>query len=119
MLFENIGFYPTECPAGQRENQCNLVAVAGYFGVKLTPISMSAPIVILTLAVADSIHILLSLRGLLREGYAARLVEIGLYGGSVRGRVDLDGAGTDLGVDAELAVEQQRSIAGFVEMRTV
>ena len=29
---------------------------------------MSAPIVILTLAVADSIHILLSLRGLMREG---------------------------------------------------
>ncbi len=46
------------------------MGVAGYFGVKLTPISMSAPIVILTLAVADSIHILLSLRGLMREGMA-------------------------------------------------
>ena len=44
------------------------MGVAGFFGVKLTPISMSAPIVILTLAVADSIHILLSLRGLMREG---------------------------------------------------
>ena len=44
------------------------MGIAGYFGVKLTPISMSAPIVILTLAVADSIHILLSLRGLLRNG---------------------------------------------------
>ena len=44
------------------------MGVAGYFGVKLTPISMSAPIVILTLAVADSIHILLSLRGLMRDG---------------------------------------------------
>jgi hypothetical protein len=31
---------------------------------------MSAPIVILTLAVADSIHILLSLRGLMRDGMA-------------------------------------------------
>ena len=31
---------------------------------------MTAPIVILTLAVADSIHILLSLRGLMREGMA-------------------------------------------------
>jgi predicted RND superfamily exporter protein len=41
---------------------------AGFTGVKLTPISMSAPIVILTLAVADSIHILISLRGLMREG---------------------------------------------------
>jgi len=44
------------------------MGVAGFAGVKLTPIAMSAPIVILTLAVADSIHILLSLRGLMREG---------------------------------------------------
>ena len=44
------------------------MGVAGFFGVKLTPIAMSAPIVILTLAVADSIHILMSLRGLMREG---------------------------------------------------
>ena len=44
------------------------MGIGGYFGVKLTPVSMSAPIVILTLAVADSIHILLSLRGLMREG---------------------------------------------------
>ena len=53
------------------------MGVAGFAGVKLTPISMSAPIVILTLAVADSIHILLSLRGLMREGLgkAEALVE--------------------------------------------
>ena len=44
------------------------MGAAGFAGVKLTPIAMSAPIVILTLAVADSIHILLSLRGLVREG---------------------------------------------------
>ena len=48
------------------------MGLAGFAGVKLTPISMSAPIVILTLAVADSIHILLSLRGLMREGLAKR-----------------------------------------------
>ncbi|MDJ0710738.1 MAG: MMPL family transporter [Woeseiaceae bacterium] len=46
------------------------MGAAGIFGIKLTPIAMSAPIVILTLAVADSIHILLSLRGLMREGMA-------------------------------------------------
>jgi predicted RND superfamily exporter protein len=46
------------------------MGVAGFFGVKLTPIAMSAPIVILTLAVADSIHILMSLRSLVREGMA-------------------------------------------------
>ena len=44
------------------------MGAAGFAGIKLTPIAMSAPIVILTLAVADSIHILLSLRGLMREG---------------------------------------------------
>jgi len=48
------------------------MGVAGFAGVKLTPISMSAPIVILTLAVADSIHILLALRGLMRDGMAKR-----------------------------------------------
>ena len=46
------------------------MGVAGFFGVKLTPIAMSAPIVILTLAVADSIHILMSLRNLMRDGMA-------------------------------------------------
>ena len=53
------------------------MGAAGFAGVKLTPIAMSAPIVILTLAVADSIHILLSLRGLMREGLdkTAALVE--------------------------------------------
>ena len=45
------------------------MGVAGFFGVKLTPIAMSAPIVILTLAVADSIHILMSLRSLTRDGF--------------------------------------------------
>lgn len=44
------------------------MGVAGFAGVKLTPIAMSAPVVILTLAVADSIHILLSSRNLMREG---------------------------------------------------
>ncbi len=44
------------------------MGVAGFFGVKLTPIAMSAPIVILTLAVADSIHILMSLKSLMRDG---------------------------------------------------
>jgi len=46
------------------------MGAAGFAGIKLTPIAMSAPIVILTLAVADSIHILMSLRGMMREGMA-------------------------------------------------
>ena len=44
------------------------MGAAGFAGIKLTPIAMSAPIVILTLAVADSIHILMSLRSLMRDG---------------------------------------------------
>ncbi len=50
---------------------------AGYLGINLTPISAMAPIVILTLAIADSIHILISLRGTMREGMerSAALVE--------------------------------------------
>jgi predicted RND superfamily exporter protein len=44
------------------------MGVAGFFGISLTPISASAPIVILTLAIADSIHILVSLRSAMRDG---------------------------------------------------
>ena len=53
------------------------MGVAGFAGIKLTPIAMSAPIVILTLAVADSIHILLSLRTQMRDGMrkSAAIVE--------------------------------------------
>ncbi len=41
---------------------------AGHLGIKLTPPSGSAPIIIMTLAVADSIHILISLMIGLRKG---------------------------------------------------
>ncbi len=41
---------------------------AGFSGVELTPISMMAPIVVMTLAIADSIHILLSMVELMRRG---------------------------------------------------
>ncbi|MEL6335074.1 MAG: MMPL family transporter, partial [Pseudomonadota bacterium] len=45
---------------------------AGAMHVHFTPISFSAPTVIMTLAVADSIHILLSMRAGMRRGLAAR-----------------------------------------------
>jgi len=50
---------------------------AGYAGIGITPISGAAPIIILTLAIADSIHILISLRTAMREGLArqAAIVE--------------------------------------------
>ncbi len=48
------------------------MGMAGFTGIKLTPISGSAPIVILTLAIADSIHILVSFRTVLREGLEKR-----------------------------------------------
>jgi len=41
---------------------------AGFMGIKLTPISASAPTIILTLAIADSIHILVALRSAMRAG---------------------------------------------------
>ncbi len=44
------------------------MGMAGYFGIKLTPISASAPTIIMTLAIADSLHILISLKTFLREG---------------------------------------------------
>lgn len=41
---------------------------AGYVGIKLTPVSVTAPTIVLTLAIADSIHILVTQLGLMREG---------------------------------------------------
>lgn len=41
---------------------------AGYVGIKLTPVSITAPTIILTLAIADSIHLLVTQLGLMREG---------------------------------------------------
>jgi predicted RND superfamily exporter protein len=46
------------------------MGAAGFVGMPLTPISGAAPIIILTLAIADSIHILTSLRTAMREGSA-------------------------------------------------
>ncbi|WP_444946071.1 RND family transporter [Microbulbifer sp. VTAC004] len=44
------------------------MGLAGFIGVKLTPPSVSAPTIIMTLAVADSIHILVSLFAAIRRG---------------------------------------------------
>ena len=44
------------------------LGVAGYLGTFLDPVSASAPIIILTLAVADSIHIIVTFFSALREG---------------------------------------------------
>ncbi len=44
------------------------LGIAGYLGIKVDPISVTAPTIILTLAIADSIHILISMFGLMREG---------------------------------------------------
>jgi len=45
------------------------VGIAGHFHIMLAPISVTAPIVIMTLAVADSIHILVSMVALMRDGH--------------------------------------------------
>ncbi len=44
------------------------MGLAGQTGVKLTPVSVIAPTIILTLAIADSIHILVSMFASMREG---------------------------------------------------
>ena len=41
---------------------------AGYIGIKLTPVSITAPTIVLTLAIADSVHILVTQLGLMRDG---------------------------------------------------
>ncbi len=41
---------------------------AGMMGVLLTPVSLTAPTIVLTLAIADSIHILISMRELMSTG---------------------------------------------------
>ena len=44
------------------------LGLGAYAGIQLAPISATAPTVILTLAIADSIHILITTLGLMREG---------------------------------------------------
>lgn len=44
------------------------MGIAGWFGIQLTPPSSAAPTIIMTLAIADSIHILITLIQKMREG---------------------------------------------------
>lgn len=44
------------------------MGVVGHVGTALAPIALAAPIVIMTLAVADSVHILVSMLTLMRDG---------------------------------------------------
>ena len=48
------------------------MGLAGWAGIKLTPPSAAAPTIIMTLAVADSIHILLALLAGMRQGRGKR-----------------------------------------------
>lgn len=48
------------------------MGVGGWMHVELTPISMSTPTIVLTLAIADSIHILITVRELMRGGMGKR-----------------------------------------------
>lgn len=44
------------------------MGMAGWFGIALTPPSASAPTIIMTLAVADSVHFLISMLALMKKG---------------------------------------------------
>ena len=46
------------------------MGMAGWFGIALTPPSASAPTIIMTLAVADSVHFLISMLALMKRGYS-------------------------------------------------
>ncbi|MEM1191603.1 MAG: MMPL family transporter [Pseudomonadota bacterium] len=46
------------------------VGVGGFSGVELTPISLASPTIILTIAVADAIHVLAAIRMTMRAGVA-------------------------------------------------
>ncbi len=46
------------------------MGLAGYFGIGLTPPVLQAPQIIMVLAVADSVHICLTMFALMREGWA-------------------------------------------------
>ncbi len=48
------------------------MGTGGFAGVQLTPISISAPIIILTIAVADAIHVIAGVRGRMRRGAGQR-----------------------------------------------
>ena len=48
------------------------MGLAGWAGIELTPPSSAAPTIIMTLAVADSIHVLVSLLSAMRRGVARR-----------------------------------------------
>ncbi|WP_420405922.1 efflux RND transporter permease subunit [Nisaea sp.] len=48
------------------------MGLAGWFGIQLTPPSVTAPTIILTLAIADSVHILISLFHGMRRGLGKR-----------------------------------------------
>ncbi|VAW47183.1 Predicted exporter of the RND superfamily [hydrothermal vent metagenome] len=45
------------------------MGMAGWLGISLTPPSASAPTIIMTLAVADSVHFLISMLALMKRGY--------------------------------------------------
>ena len=44
------------------------MGITGYLGIKLTPVSVTAPTIILTLAIADSVHVIVSMLTAMREG---------------------------------------------------
>ncbi len=48
------------------------MGLAGYLGIGLTSPSVIAPVIITTLAIADSVHILISMFALMREGMEKR-----------------------------------------------
>ncbi|MEL6371640.1 MAG: MMPL family transporter [Pseudomonadota bacterium] len=53
------------------------MGTGGFLGVELTPISLAAPTIILTIAVADAIHVISNIRTKMRQGVEKREAIIG------------------------------------------
>ena len=44
------------------------MGASGFLGINMNPVTLAGPVVILTLAIADSVHIVLTMRGEMRQG---------------------------------------------------
>ncbi len=48
------------------------MGIAGWFGIGLTPMSITAPTIVMTLAIADCVHIIVTVLRMMRKGMAKR-----------------------------------------------
>lgn len=67
VIFPSVGAVTGMITVVGLSTACAL-GIAGWFGIMLNPISAAAPLIITTVATADTVHILTSMNGRLRQG---------------------------------------------------